>query len=47
VEESDRLQMAGRASCTVDGKMIDYPLAERAKRLLAVADMLGKSASSA
>jgi citrate lyase subunit beta/citryl-CoA lyase len=36
----------GHASCTVDGKMIDYPLAERAKRVLAVAEMLGKSAPS-
>jgi citrate lyase subunit beta/citryl-CoA lyase len=31
----------GHASCTVDGKMIDYPLAERAKRVLAVAEVLG------
>ena len=36
----------GQASCTVDGKMIDYPLAERAKRLLAVAELLGKSQPS-
>ncbi len=33
----------GRASCTVDGKMIDYPLAERAKRVLAVAEVLGRT----
>lgn len=36
----------GHASCTVDGKMIDYPLAERAKRVLAVAEVLGRSAPS-
>jgi citrate lyase subunit beta/citryl-CoA lyase len=36
----------GQASCTVDGKMIDYPLAERAKRLLAAAELLGKSQPS-
>jgi citrate lyase subunit beta / citryl-CoA lyase len=33
----------GHASCVVDGKMIDYPLAERAKRVLAVAEVLGRS----
>jgi citrate lyase subunit beta / citryl-CoA lyase len=33
----------GQASCTVDGKMIDYPLAERAKRVLAVAEVLGSA----
>jgi citrate lyase subunit beta/citryl-CoA lyase len=33
----------GHASCAVDGKMIDYPLAERAKRVLAVAEMLGRA----
>jgi citrate lyase subunit beta / citryl-CoA lyase len=36
----------GHASCTVDGKMIDYPLAERAKRVLAVAEVLARSAPS-
>jgi citrate lyase subunit beta/citryl-CoA lyase len=36
----------GHASCTVDGKMIDYPLAERAKRVLAVAEALGRSPST-
>jgi citrate lyase subunit beta / citryl-CoA lyase len=33
----------GHASCTVDGKMIDYPLAERAKRVLATAEVLGRA----
>jgi len=33
----------GHAFCTVDGKMIDYPLAERAKRVLAAAEGLSKS----
>jgi len=33
----------GHASCTVDGKMIDYPVGERAKRVLAAAEGLSKS----
>jgi citrate lyase subunit beta/citryl-CoA lyase len=43
IEAFRAAEAQGRASCTVDGKMIDYPLAERAKRVLAVAEMLGKS----
>jgi citrate lyase subunit beta/citryl-CoA lyase len=39
----DAAEAQGQASCTVDGKMIDYPLAERAKRVLAVAEVLGRS----
>jgi len=40
VEAFAAAEAQGRASCTVEGKMIDYPLAERAKRVLALAEVL-------
>jgi citrate lyase subunit beta / citryl-CoA lyase len=43
VEAFHAAEAQGHASCTVDGKMIDYPLAERARRVLAVAEVLGRS----
>jgi citrate lyase subunit beta / citryl-CoA lyase len=43
VEAFHAAEAQGHASCTVDGKMIDYPLAERARRVLAGAEVLGRS----
>jgi len=40
VEAFAAAEAQGRASCTVEGKMIDYPLAERAKQVLALAEVL-------
>lgn len=45
VEAFALAEAQGQASCTVDGKMIDYPLAERAKRVLAVAELLGQASA--
>jgi len=46
IEAFTAAEAQGHASCTVDGKMIDYPIAERAKRVLAVANVLEQSTSS-
>jgi citrate lyase subunit beta/citryl-CoA lyase len=35
IEESEKAEAAGRASFAIDGKMIDVPVVERARRLLA------------
>jgi citrate lyase subunit beta/citryl-CoA lyase len=35
VEENGKAEAAGRASFAIDGKMIDVPVVERARRLLA------------
>jgi citrate lyase subunit beta / citryl-CoA lyase len=43
IEAFTMAEAQGQASCLVDGKMIDYPLAERAKRVLAMAEVLGRA----
>jgi citrate lyase subunit beta/citryl-CoA lyase len=35
IEENEKAEAAGRASFAIDGKMIDVPVVERARRLLA------------
>jgi citrate lyase subunit beta/citryl-CoA lyase len=35
VEENRKAEAAGRASFAIDGRMIDVPVVERARRLLA------------
>ena len=35
IEENAKAEAAGRASFAIDGKMIDVPVVERARRLLA------------
>jgi citrate lyase subunit beta/citryl-CoA lyase len=35
IEENEKAEAAGRASFAIDGKMVDVPVVERARRLLA------------
>ncbi|MTD52736.1 HpcH/HpaI aldolase/citrate lyase family protein [Amycolatopsis pithecellobii] len=39
VEAFDRAEAAGQAAITVDGKLVDYPIAARARQLLAAHDV--------